>query len=188
MSRCPAPGGPGGGTANETALQILTKPGAIAINQEYCEEADCGIASGGDLLSVLQAQAGDDGSAALAELSPGESLPPRPFPTLVPCGGASATPWEIAPIEGEPAPGSGSVCTKGGMCWNQQQCSETVIVYHGQTKRIPGNGCENSTNQVSRTAVASVRRTNSSRHSPKEICLLRDRRTSSARRGSSQPS
>ena len=34
------------------------------------------------------------------------------------------------------------------MCWNQQQCSETVIVYHGQTKRLPGNGCENSTNQA----------------------------------------
>ena len=66
-----APGGPGGGVANQTALEILMNPAAIAINQEYCSQADCGLTSGGDLLSVLQAQA----QAPTQGIKKGQSLP-----------------------------------------------------------------------------------------------------------------
>lgn len=93
-----APGGPGGGVANQTTLEILRNQAAIAINQEYCDEIDCGITNGGDLLSVLQAQAKGESLVGLKELQPLEQLKEQKFPNLGPCGGPTATKWVIKPI------------------------------------------------------------------------------------------
>ena len=85
-----APGGPGGGVANQTAIDILTNPIAIAINQQYCHQSDCGIASGGDLLSVLQMQAQASQVTSSDAVVWQQSQPPihapllkpQPFPSL----------------------------------------------------------------------------------------------------------
>ena len=121
--------GPGGGVPNATALSILTNAAAISINQEYCEAAECGLANGGDLLSILQTE-----WAALAGEGRGP-LPPQPYPTLSPCDGGKTDAWALTaapPPLGATAAAAGNsssstICVfkKDGFvdhkhCWNMQ--------------------------------------------------------------------
>ncbi len=157
-----APGGPGGGIANATAIDILTNPVAIAINQQYCQQSDCGIASGGDLLSVLQMQAQalrTEDRAMWQREQPQIHTPllrPQPFPSLGECGGPHVIKWIVAPLEGTSAPDEGAICVNSTaigdntkrQCWNQQMCSNLIMVGALGTSTLPGTGCEASSNEV----------------------------------------
>ena len=145
-----APGGPGGGSANQTALDILTSKAAIAINQQYCDPSDCGIANGGDLLTELQKEAGvlEPPLAAATLLQTHahveEALPPRPYMTLGECDGTAN--WQVTPYNGTKIAGASFICgpLQKGPCFNMQDCSSSVIYYGSQTT----TGCEDGTNTL----------------------------------------
>ena len=135
-----AAGGPGGGHPNATALAILMNADAIRINQQYCDESDCGIANGGDLLSQLQIQAG----GVVAEAAP--HLVMRAYPTLGECDGKNK--WQLSKYSGG-GDGAGFLCKLGGGgCFNMQQCSSTVMINKGDYGPKLPSGCQQGSNTL----------------------------------------
>jgi hypothetical protein len=148
-----AAGGPGGGHPNATALAILMNADAIRINQQYCDQSDCGIANGGDLLSQLQIQAGSVVAVAVAEAAAPSELVMRAYPTLGACDGKSK--WQLSKYSGGGGGGGGGddgagfLCKLGGGdCFNMQRCSSTVMINNGNYGPNLPSGCEGGSNTL----------------------------------------